>query len=313
MPWRWSSVSAGAGASSMSFWKRRWVEQSRVPRTATLPCVRIGQDLRLDVARVGEELLHVALRAAEGLLGLAASGVEGGLDVLEVFDHLEAASAATISSLDGDGQAVLFGEGAGFLPVIDGIGGARGQGRADLFGYAARGNLVTEQLDGLRRRANTRQAGLGHGAGKVGVFGEEAVARVDGVGTGAHCDIEQRGNVHVGIRRGVAGQRVGLVGHLGVQGAGIGLRVNSDGANTQVAGGAGDTDGDLAAVSNKDCRNHDYPSVCLSEFKADRGSRGELRGDVDVFFQYGGDDRIAAGHGVVPEENHGLAAGRYLD
>ena len=79
---------------------------------------------------------------------------------------------------------------------------------------------------------------------------------MDGIGTGAHSDIEESWDVHVGICGGVAGQSIGFVGHLGMQGAGIGLRVDGDGTNAQVAGGTGDTDGDLAAVSNKDCRNH---------------------------------------------------------
>ena len=152
--------------------------------------VRIGQHLGLDVAWVGEELLHVALGAAESLHGLAAGGVERALDLFHIVHDLQAASAAAISGLDGNGQAVLFGEGAGLLPVIDRIGGTRCQWRADLFGYAARSDLVTEQLDGLRGWANPDHAGLGNRAGKVGVFGQETVARVDGIGTGTHRDIE---------------------------------------------------------------------------------------------------------------------------
>ena len=34
-----SGVSAGEGASSSSFWLRRWMEQSRSPRWITLPCL----------------------------------------------------------------------------------------------------------------------------------------------------------------------------------------------------------------------------------------------------------------------------------
>ena len=32
-------VSAGEGASSSSFWLRRWMEQSRSPRWITFPCL----------------------------------------------------------------------------------------------------------------------------------------------------------------------------------------------------------------------------------------------------------------------------------
>ena len=221
--------------------------------------VRIGQHLGLDVARVGEELLHVALGAAESLHGLAAGGVECALNFFHIVHDLQAASAAAISSLDGNGQAVLFGKGAGLLPVIDGIGGTRCQRRADLLGHAARSDLVTEQLDGLRGRANPDHAGLGNRAGKVGVLGQEAVARVDGIGTGTHRDIEQRGHVHVGIGRGIARQRISFIRYLGMQGTCVCFGVNGDGLNAQVAGDAGDTHGNLAAVSNEDGLNlHSY-------------------------------------------------------
>ena len=48
----------GLGDSSISFWWRRWVEQSRSQRWMALPCL-IGQDLDLDVPRVLDVLLEV--------------------------------------------------------------------------------------------------------------------------------------------------------------------------------------------------------------------------------------------------------------
>ena len=39
MAWRVSSGNSGAGDSSISFWWRRWAEQSRSPTHTTLPCV----------------------------------------------------------------------------------------------------------------------------------------------------------------------------------------------------------------------------------------------------------------------------------
>ena len=48
----------GAGASSMTFWWRRCMEQSRSPRLDHVAVV-IGEHLEFDVARPLEELLHV--------------------------------------------------------------------------------------------------------------------------------------------------------------------------------------------------------------------------------------------------------------
>ena len=53
-PWRCAALrrrsGPGAGASSTSFWWRRWSEQSRSPRATTRP-VRVAEQLDLDVAR----------------------------------------------------------------------------------------------------------------------------------------------------------------------------------------------------------------------------------------------------------------------
>ena len=68
---RCSSPMPGAGASSITFWWRRCMEQSRSPRWMALP-LRVGQHLEFHVARPGEEFLHVQPRVAERRLGLAA-------------------------------------------------------------------------------------------------------------------------------------------------------------------------------------------------------------------------------------------------
>ena len=55
---RCSRDSPGAGASSTSFWWRRWMEQSRSPR-ATIVARVVAQQLDLDVARVLDVALEV--------------------------------------------------------------------------------------------------------------------------------------------------------------------------------------------------------------------------------------------------------------
>ena len=93
--------------------------------------VRVRQDLRLDVARPVQVALHEALAAAEGGHGLPDGGVEGFLDLVDDPDHLHAAAAAAEGGLDGDRQAVLFGEGAGLGGRVHGTvaaGHQRGAG-----------------------------------------------------------------------------------------------------------------------------------------------------------------------------------------
>ena len=68
--------SAGDADSSISFWLRRWIEQSRTP-TRPGGAVVVGDDLHLDVARAGHEPLHQHARVAERPPGLVARPLEG--------------------------------------------------------------------------------------------------------------------------------------------------------------------------------------------------------------------------------------------
>ena len=58
-------VMTGEGASSSTFWWRRWSEQSRSPRWIAA-ALAVAEHLELDVARVGEIFLHVDGVVAEG-------------------------------------------------------------------------------------------------------------------------------------------------------------------------------------------------------------------------------------------------------
>ena len=178
-----SSVRNGAGASSTSFWWRRCSEQSRVETTTTLPC-GVGEALGLDVAGVVEVALDEALAATERGDGLADGGVVQVGDLLEGAGDLEAAAAAAEGRLDGDGQAVLLGEGDDLVGARDGVGRAGHQRRAGALGDVAGRDLVAEGAMASGRRADPGQPGVDDGLGEVGVLGEESVAGVDGVGTG---------------------------------------------------------------------------------------------------------------------------------
>ena len=75
------SVMVGAGASSSTFWCRRWVEQSRSNR-CTHVAVGVGDDLDLDVAAVLDVLLDQHGVVAERRRGLALRGGDGLVELL---------------------------------------------------------------------------------------------------------------------------------------------------------------------------------------------------------------------------------------
>jgi hypothetical protein len=83
-------------------------------------------------------------------------------------------------------------------------------------------------------RADERDAGVFAGLSQVRVFGQEAVAGVDGVDAVACGDLDDGWNVEIGADRLAAGaDLVGLDRHR---------------ANPQLVGAAEDADGDFAAV-----------------------------------------------------------------
>ena len=89
-------------------------------------------------------------------------------------------------------------------------------------------------------------------AGEQRVLGEEAVPRVHGLRAGSQRGLDQGVDLQIALRRRRRPDQERLVGVGGVQCASIGLRVDGDGADAELAQRAGDADGDLAAVRDQD-------------------------------------------------------------
>ncbi len=225
-----------------------------MPATTTLPCC-VGDHLRLDVARLVQVALDEALAAAERGDGLAGRRLEQLGDLLDGAGHLHAAATAAERRLDRDRHAVLLGEGDHLVGVLDRVGGAGHQRRLRLGGDVARGDLVAEVADRLRAGPDPDQAGVDHGLSEVGVLRQEAVAGVDRVGAGLLGGLQQLAEVQVGLGRGLAAQREGLVGQLHVWGVGVGLGVHRHAGQSRVLGRADDPHRDLTAIGDKNLRD----------------------------------------------------------
>src|ERR1017187_8108134 len=176
----------------------------------------VAEELDFDVAGALDEAFDVDLGGAEGALGFARGVAEGGFEGTWAIDAAHALPAAAGPGCEEDGEAVRVGEGAEGLQG-DGVKGAGDDGGAGGDGSAAGGGFWTQGADGGGGGAGEgggggtagRGAGDGsaagggfgtHGAdgggggsdegdagglagrGEIGVFGEEAVAGVDGVG-----------------------------------------------------------------------------------------------------------------------------------
>ena len=211
----------------------------------------IGEHLHLDVTRAQHELLQVHLVVAERGAGLGAGGLVVRLKVGGVMDLAHALAAAAGGRLDEHRIAHALGELASLLHGIDAaIGTGDGGHAAGLHGLTG-GGLVAHALDALGGGADEHQVVVGACAGEVGVFRQEAVAGVDGVGAGDGCRRDDVGHDQVAFRclgGADAHLLVGILHGIGVLVLG---RVHRHGLDAQLLAGAHDAQGHLAAVCDE--------------------------------------------------------------
>jgi hypothetical protein len=198
-----------------------------------------------------QEAFDEALAAAEGGGGLADRGVEGLGDLVPVADHFDAAAAAAVGSLDGQRETVGVREGEDLVHTLHGICSAGNQGSADLFGDVPGLDFVAEFGDGIGGGTNPDQPGIDDPLGEVRVFGEEAVAGVDGVGTGGCGHFKQFVHGQIGLRGGAAAQGVCLVGQTDMQRIPVRLCVNGDGGEAFIPCGSDYADGNFTTVGDQ--------------------------------------------------------------
>jgi hypothetical protein len=146
---------------------------------------------------------------------------------------------------------MLLSEGQHLRGLSDGLRGPRDQRGAHLERDLACLDLVAQRLDGRRRRPDPHQAGVDDRLGEPGVFRETAVARMHRIRAGAGSDREQLGDVEIRVGRGIALQRVRLVGHARVKRIEVDIGIRGHGAHAVVDTGADDANGDLAAVGDQ--------------------------------------------------------------
>ena len=147
--------------------------------------VRVGEHLHLDVARVLEIALDVDRCVGEVRLPLALGRLERLVGLAGRPHDLHALAAAAGRRLDDQRIADLLAERDDLVGRADRIGRARDDRHAGRLHRLARPGLRAHQLDRRRRRADPDEPRLLDRARERRVLGEEAVARMDGLGARA--------------------------------------------------------------------------------------------------------------------------------
>ena len=230
--------------------------------------VVIAEDLELDVARVLDVLLDVDVADAERRFGLALRGLERLRQLRRRADDAHAAAAAAGDRLDDDRVAELLRDFLRLVLAVDRAVAARQDRHAGLLHRPPRARLVAEQPDHVRRRPDELDvAGLAD-LGEVGALREEAVAGMDRVGAGDLRGADDRRDAQVAVGAARRADADVLVGEPHVQRVLVGLGVDRDGLDAELAAGADDPQGDLAAVGDEDFLEHAGYAVLIANSRS---------------------------------------------
>ena len=212
----------------------------------------VAEQLDLNVARALDELLDEHAVIAEGRKSFPLGRLEAVADVLFGPRQPHPLAAAAGAGLHHHREADLGGDthrrvGVGDLPQIAGD-----DVDARRLGKLLRFDLVAHRGDRVRRRADEGDPGLGTGAREALAFGEEAVAGVDAVCARLLGGEQDQIGLQIAVRRRCRPEPHRLVRHQHVRAARIGVRIDRDGGDAHLLGGAEHPARDLAAVGDQD-------------------------------------------------------------
>ena len=226
----------------------------------------VGQHLYFNVARMGQGALQQQVSGAEGGRRLASCRGQCLRQRARLVDEAHPLAAAARRRLDHHRIAQRFGRGnEGCVALVAAVEAGQ-HGHTEALGQRAGSTLVAHRGDGLGRWADEGQPGVGAGTGEIGVLGQKAVAGMDGVRSGALGGVKDGGDVEIGAGRRGRAKTHGGIGLFHVSAAGVGVGIDSHGAQAQLVAGADDAAGDLAAVGDEDCviaagTQFDFPAL----------------------------------------------------
>ncbi len=216
----------------------------------------VAEDLHLDMTRTGDVALDQHARIAEGRLPLALGRGQIFSEVLGPVDLAHPLAAAAGDRLDQHREADAVRLGAQGLQRLVLALIAGGDGHARLDHQLFRCVFQTHGADRRRLGADPDDASRRHRLGEVGVFGQEAIAGVDGLRPRRLGRRQHLGRVQIGLARRRRADQHRLVRLAHMQGVGVGLGIDGDGAQAHATGGAEDAAGDLAAIGDQDGFEH---------------------------------------------------------
>ena len=132
--------------------------------------------------------------------------------------------------------------------------------------------LRSHPEDRRLRRPDEDHPGLGAGACKGCVLGQEPVARMDAPCTARACGGDDRRDVEIALARRRRSDRDGLVGEPHVQRVAIGLRVDGDRAHAETPRRAYHAAGDFTSIGDQHAVEHGHAHIRKMPYRDSPGS-----------------------------------------
>ena len=221
--------------------------------------VRVRQNLEFDVPRPLQEFLHVDLVVAEGCARFRARDTDRVQERGLGMHNAHATPAAAAGCLDDHRVGDVARDAQVLVRILaQRTIGARHAGHSLRFHDPDRRHLVAHGADGFRLGAHEHETAFFHTLGEVGVLGQKAVSRVDGVSPRLLDGGDDLLGAQVALARGRRPDRPGLLGQLDVQRIAVGFGINGDGGDPEAARGADHPAGDFTAIGDQDLREHSH-------------------------------------------------------
>ena len=171
------------------------------------------------------------------------------LHLVLTADQADTPSAASGAGLQHHRIADAQGFHPGFLHMGQGLGaGDHLQGGAA--DQLLQNSLVAEPLHAFRIRADEYQTVFSAKAGKVGIFRQKAVARMDGLGAAEQGGADDLPFVQIAVRRFRPADAAGLIRQGHMEGVLVCFGIDSHCGNAHFLAGPDDAHGDLSPVGN---------------------------------------------------------------
>ena len=178
----------------------------------------VGEHLHLDMAWVFNVLLNEDRTVAEKLFRFTRGSFQIDFQVFLLPNDMHTLATATCRSLNQDRER----QSVGLLHNLL-VAPHHAKGDRDTVSHSnfTRFYLITHQVHGLRVGTDKNQIVGFAGLSQLRTFREEAVARMDSVGSGIQGRIDDFMDVEVGVFQRTTSQRASLVCHASVQGIGV--------------------------------------------------------------------------------------------